>query len=241
MKILKKNQIVIIVIAVMLITAGYLNYESGDSKDFLATSNLMNSEEVAEIGDAKLVNSNNITDQNSQNTSSKKEKNNINEDNKAVNELVENENEDEDESETIVKTKANNKENEENKDTKETSAKAEQADSYFATSRLSRDTMYSQMIESYEKILQNQSISTEQKAIAQTEIKKINDLKNSIMITENLIKTKGFSDVIIFVNDTSVNAIIKADTLKQEDTAKVQNIITRELKVDIDNVHISSK
>lgn len=237
MKILKKNQIVIIVIAVMLITAGYLNYESGDSKDFLATSNLMDSEEVAEIGDAKLVNSNNITEQNSQNTSSEKEKNNINEDNKAVNELVENE----DESETIVKTKANNKENEENKDTKETSAKAEQADSYFATSRLSRDTMYSQMIESYEKILQNQSISTEQKAIAQTEIKKINDLKNSIMITENLIKTKGFSDVIIFVNDTSVNAIIKADTLKQEDTAKVQNIITRELKVDIDNVHISSK
>lgn len=237
MKILKKNQIVIIVIAVMLITAGYLNYESGDSKDFLATSNLMDSEEVAEIGDAKLVNSNNITEQNSQNTSSEKEKDNINEDNKAVNELVENE----DESETIVKTKANNKENEENKDTKETSAKAEQADSYFATSRLSRDTMYSQMIESYEKILQNQSISTEQKAIAQTEIKKINDLKNSIMITENLIKTKGFSDVIIFVNDTSVNAIIKADTLKQEDTAKVQNIITRELKVDIDNVHISSK
>ena len=101
--------------------------------------------------------------------------------------------------------------------------------------------MYSQMIESYEKILENQSISNEQKGITQTEIKKINDLKNSIMITENLIKTKGFSDVIIFVNDTSVNAIIKADTLKQEDTAQLQNIITRELKVDIDNVHISSK
>ena len=80
-----------------------------------------------------------------------------------------------------------------------------------------------------------------QKGITQTEIKKINDLKNSIMITENLIKTKGFSDVIIFVNDTSVNAIIKADSLKQEETAQLQNIITRELKVDIDNVHISCK
>lgn len=237
MKILKKNQIVIIVIAVMLITAGYLNYESGDSKDFLTTSNLMDSEEMAEIGDAKLVNSNNIIEQNSKNISSEKEKNNINEDTKSVSELVENENE----SETIVKNKANNKENEENKATTETSAKVEQVDTYFATSRLSRDTMYSQMIESYEKILQNQSISTEQKAIAQTEIKKINDLKNSIMITENLIKTKGFSDVIIFVNDTSTNAIIKADTLKQEDIAKVQNIITRELKVDIDNIHISNK
>lgn len=240
MKILKKNQIVIIVIAVMLITAGYLNYQSGDSKDLLATSNLMDSEEVAEIGDAKLVNSNSITEQNTQTVDSEKKKNNINEDTKTTSELVENE----DNAYNIVKKNINNNENKntkENNDAKETSAKAETNDSYFATSRLARDTMYSQMIESYEKILENQSISNEQKGITQTEIKKINDLKNSIMITENLIKTKGFSDVIIFVNDTSVNAIIKADTLKQEDTAQLQNIITRELKVDIDNVHISSK
>ena len=237
MKILKKNQIVIIVIAVMLITAGYLNYQSGDSKDLLATSNLMDSEEVAEIGDAKLVNSNSITEQNSQNASSEKEKNNSNEDTKFTSELVENENE----TDKNVKNNNESKNTKENNDAKETSAKAESGDSYFATSRLARDTMYSQMIESYEKILENQSISTEQKGITQTEIKKINDLKNSIMITENLIKTKGFSDVIIFVNDTSVNAIIKADSLKQEETAQLQNIITRELKVDIDNVHISCK
>ena len=237
MKILKKNQIVIIVIAVMLITAGYLNYQSGDSKDLLATSNLMDSEEVAEIGDAKLVNSNSITEQNSQNASSEKEKNNSNEDTKFTSELVENENE----TDKNVKNNNESKNTKENNDSKETSAKAESGDSYFATSRLARDTMYSQMIESYEKILENQSISSEQKGITQTEIKKINDLKNSIMITENLIKTKGFSDVIIFVNDTSVNAIIKADSLKQEETAQLQNIITRELKVDIDNVHISCK
>ena len=237
MKILKKNQIVIIVIAVMLITAGYLNYQSGDSKDLLATSNLMDSEEVAEIGDAKLVNSNSITEQNSKNADLEKEKNNSNEDTKFTSELVENENE----TDKNVKNNNESKNTKENNDAKETSAKAESGDSYFATSRLARDTMYSQMIESYEKILENQSISSEQKGITQTEIKKINDLKNSIMITENLIKTKGFSDVIIFVNDTSVNAIIKADSLKQEETAQLQNIITRELKVDIDNVHISCK
>ena len=237
MKILKKNQIVIIVIAVMLITAGYLNYQSGDSKDLLATSNLMDSEEVAEIGDAKLVNSNSITEQNSKNADLEKEKNNSNEDTKFTSELVENEND----TDKNVKNNNESKNTKENNDAKETSAKAESGDSYFATSRLARDTMYSQMIESYEKILENQSISSEQKGITQTEIKKINDLKNSIMITENLIKTKGFSDVIIFVNDTSVNAIIKADSLKQEETAQLQNIITRELKVDIDNVHISCK
>ncbi len=50
--------------------------------------------------------------------------------------------------------------------------------------------MYSQMLESYQKILQNNNITDTQKEISQNEIKKINDTKNAIMITENLIKTK---------------------------------------------------
>lgn len=219
MKILKKNQIIIFVIAFMLITAGYLNYTTGDKKDFLATSSLMDSEEVAGIGDAKLVSSNNVVEQENKVSESTEQKNNV-EDKQTSGEIVENEEDD-----TI----------------QEVSSKPESQDGYFTSSRLGRDTMYSQMIESYEKILQNETISSEQKAIAQTEIKKINDLKNSIMITENLIKTKGFEDVVIFVNDTSVNVIIKAEKLEQEQTAQIQNIITRELKVDINNVHISNK
>ena len=232
MKILKKNQIVIIVIAVMLITAGYLNYKTGDENSLLTSSNLLDSEKsVAEIGDAKLVSSNNITEEDDKNEILEENMKKSKEDFNVESKLVENQ----DENEKI-------KESNENNLIKETSANVKvEDDSYFTTSRLTRDTMYSQMIESYEKILENQSISTEQKAIAQTEIKRINDLKNSIMITENLIKTKGFNDVIIFVNDTSINAIIKSDNLKQEDIAQIQNIITRELKADLDNIHISSK
>lgn len=219
MKILKKNQIIIFVIAFMLITAGYLNYTTGDPKDFLATSSLMDSEEVAGIGDAKLVSSNNVVEQENKSPENSEEKNNI-ENKQTTSEIVQNE-----EYDTI----------------QEVSSKPESQDSYFTSSKLGRDTMYSQILESYEKILQNETISPEQKSIAQTEIKKINELKNSIMITENLIKTKGFEDVVIFVNDTSVNVIIKAEKLEQEQTAQIQNIITRELKADINNVHISNK
>lgn len=212
-KVLKKNQIIIFVIAFMLITAGYLNYTTGDEKDLLATSSLMDSEEVAGVGDAKLVSSNNVVETENKTTENSQT-------NKTINEIVTN-----DEDETL-QTSSN-----------ETTSK----DSYFADSRLGRDTMYSQMIASYEKILENESISSEQKSIAQTEIKKINEVKNSIMITENLIKTKGFEDVVIFVNDTSVSVIVKAEKLEQEQTAQIQNIITRELKAEIDNVHISNK
>ena len=74
-----------------------------------------------------------------------------------------------------------------------------------------------------------------------SEIQKINDTKNSIMICENLIKTKGFENSIIFVNDKSISVIVESEELKPEDVAKIQNIISREMKADIDNIHISTK
>ena len=62
------------------------------------------------------------------------------------------------------------------------------------------------------------------------------------MICENLIKTKGFSNVVIFVNGESVSAIVESkEELKQEEVAQVQNIIERELKTKAENIHISSK
>lgn len=61
------------------------------------------------------------------------------------------------------------------------------------------------------------------------------------MICENLIKTKGFSNNVVFVNGESVSAIIGTKELKKEETAQIQNILSRELKANIENIHISTK
>ena len=101
--------------------------------------------------------------------------------------------------------------------------------------------MYSQTLESYQKIIDSSEISSEQKSIAQNEIIKINNEKNSILITENLILTKGFSNVVIFVNNENVSVIVKTEKLNTEDVAKIQNIVSRELNTQISNIHISNK
>ena len=60
MKILKKNQITILVIALMLVSAGYLNFTAMNKNKTVETSKDLNNQEVdyAGIGDAKLVSSN---------------------------------------------------------------------------------------------------------------------------------------------------------------------------------------
>lgn len=62
-QILKKNQIIISVIAIMLIAAGYMNYTSNE-KQALETAALTDSEKYAGIGDATLVSANVADDNN---------------------------------------------------------------------------------------------------------------------------------------------------------------------------------
>ena len=61
------------------------------------------------------------------------------------------------------------------------------------------------------------------------------------MICENLIKTKGFENSVIFVNGDSISIIIGANEIKQEEVAQIQNIISREMGAQIENIHISTK
>ena len=114
-------------------------------------------------------------------------------------------------------------------------------DEYFANSKLEREKMYSQMLETYQKMLENTSISEEQKSIASKEITQINNTRNAIMICENLITIKGFEELVILANGESINVVIKAKELNSEEVAQIQNIITREMSTKIENIHIMKK
>jgi hypothetical protein len=123
-----------------------------------------------------------------------------------------------------------------------TETKTENETDYYANAKLNRDKMYAEMISNYEKIINNQNASEAQKSIATQEITKINNTKNAIMISENLIGTKGFNNCVILVNDGSVNVVVNVQGgLNKENIAKLQNIVSRELKVEIDNIHITEK
>ena len=116
-----------------------------------------------------------------------------------------------------------------------------QDDTYFTTSKLERDNMYSQMLESYQQIYNNSETSADQKTSALAEIAKINKTKNAIMIAENLLSAKGFEKVVIFVNDNSISVIVGEAELQPEQIAQIQNIVSRELNVDAGIIHISTK
>ncbi len=217
MKLLKKNQVIIYVIALMLVVAGYLNFTASDDlKSAVQTSSTEEElAKMANIGDAQLVSSNVVVEE------------------EIKQETVEN---------TVADNTVNNIINEETVYTNsETTKDNKDNDEYFSKSKLERDKMYSQMLETYEKVLNSSNSLETQRQSATEEIKKINNTKNSIMICENLILIKGFENCVIFVNGASVSVIVEDDELSVEEVAQIQNIISREMNAQIENIHIQSK
>lgn len=198
---LKKSSVVIYVLAIMLVTAGYWNYISREAQtiETVSMEQNENTEENANdenLGDATLVSNN----------------------------------------ELIQEEKEQNGETENKEETQK-----EEKDGYFEESKLSRDTMYSQTLETYQGILNNTNVSEEQKAIVTEEISKLNKEKNAIMICENLISTKGFSNCVIFANVDSISVIVEADELQTDEIAQIQNIISREMGAEPENIHIMTR
>lgn len=218
MKRLKKGEITIYAIALMLVAAGYFNYTTFNNEQTQETYSedvsQMNNQ-YANTGDAVLVSNNEV-------------------ENKDKNETQENE------TQTSQDIQKEEKNTNETQDTNSNSV--DEKDDYYAESKLERDKMYAEMVSNYEKIINNANASEAQKSIATQEISKINNTKNAIMICENLIKTKGFEKCVILVNDSSINVVVKIEGgLKTEAVAKIQNIVSREMSCDIQNIHISEK
>lgn len=123
----------------------------------------------------------------------------------------------------------------------EEETKSENKDNYFKETKLERDRMYSEMIEIYQNIISNTMTPEDQKAIAAQEISNITNSKNKIMIAENLIKNKGFENVVVLVNNGNISVVVKSRNLNIEEVSKIQNIIQREFEVDVQNINISNK
>ena len=218
MKILKRNQLIVLVVSLMLITAGYLNFTT--NQENVATSTIAERTDTA-IGDAEFVstvphNENNV------------EENAIVENNEnAISNGMSNE------QENLIETNATEQKQEE--------SKKSENDYYFITSKLDRNTMYSETLETYQEMYNNANATAEQKQEALKKINTINNTKNAIMIAENLIIAKGFKNVVIFANEGSISVVIQADELKPEEVAQIQNIVSRELNVGAEIIHISNK
>lgn len=237
---LKKKEFIIYAIALMLVAAGYFNYLNFDS-NIIETSSETNEGNIIEIDEKtetdKVISETEAKD----NTENKNSSMNTANDEEQIVETSEKTEEDgEEQNNTNIGDAILVSNNETNEKTLEN----ERADNqnYYAASKLERNQMYAEMIKNYENIISNTNSTEIQKSIATEEISKINNTKNAIMICENLIHTKGFNECVIMINEPNVNIVVDIEGgLNTERVSQIQNIISRELSTEIENIHITER
>ena len=215
-----RKQIILIAIAFICIGIGWFNMHHQQTSIEVAAEDTRNE---INLGDVQLVNS---------------EVYNENKENKYLSEIVPNE---EIQEQEVVNNTGNQSISQVNNIDSENVELEKNKEEYFIETKLQRDTMYSEMLETYQKMLENAEVGETQKAIASQEIANITNMKNGIMISENLIKNKGFENVVILVNNGIASVIVKSPLLNQEQIAKIQNIVSRELNIEVQNINISNK
>jgi stage III sporulation protein AH len=112
---------------------------------------------------------------------------------------------------------------------------------YFIESRLERDKKRSEMISNLNEIINNSNTNQEIKAQAQAvKLNTVTNTEKELMI-ESMILAKGFSDVVVYLTEQSVNIVVQSDELTSADVAKIVDIVRRETQMPMDNIIIMNK
>ena len=230
----KIKEFALIFSAVVLIGVGYVNFSSnskGMTNEVVETV----AKSTNSIGDVELVSSEAVLVDNQDTTNSSEiakgdGKNDSDNSNIVDNQVVPTNNNEE------VAANSNNLE-----DNTKIQNPSNENQTYFTELKLNREDMYSKNLETYQKVVDSSYISNEQKAIAIQEIENLTKEKNAIGVAEELIKLKGFEDVVIYKNNDSITVIVRIAALSNEQVAQIQNIVSRELSCNVSNINISNK
>ena len=107
-------------------------------------------------------------------------------------------------------------------------------DDSIAVFKYDRDNMFSELIETYNNIINNDNTSVENVNSYQEKLNLLIEKKTLINMVENVIKSKGVEDIVIIpTNNDNLNVVVKTqEELEPDLVAKIQQIILDEMGVD---------
>lgn len=115
------------------------------------------------------------------------------------------------------------------------------SENIFSSFKLERERIRSQSIDTLKELINNSNSDKELKLQAQKEMMNLVKLTEKEMVIENLIKAKGFNDALVFIHENNVNVIVDAQNLTTAQVAQIQDIVSRETGVSIENIKIMQR
>ena len=213
-KMMKKNQIVITALAIMIAVAGYLNFSGSDK---------LISPETAETLSSSEVNPKDVANEDGAIGNS---------DDAQVSAVVD---------DGVQQADAETTEAEsENADVGEAVMANTNASSFLLSAKLNREQTRAQNIETLQGLIDSENLSKEQKDDAVAQMLQLTESSEKESNCEQLLGAKGFTDSLVTVSKDSVDVLVKGKELSEVQKAQVEDIVTRKTGCELSQVEITT-
>lgn len=214
-----KRQILLASLILVLGAAVYLNWQfSGVKNDLAATEVVNDSATEKQLGQAQFVNLNSVADTSS-NTSS---------DNNSSGDIKQ--------TDTPVTSNVSSDTSSDNNSSNSGNKKAED---YFAQAKLNRQKAQDDAVEMVKDILEDATASETAKSEAVAQASKIANIIQQQSNVESLIKAKGFSDCLVFIQNSECSVVVSGVSLDDTLAITIKDIVTGQTGISADKVKIT--
>ena len=216
-RLFRKNQIIITALAIMIVIAGYLNFTADQTKPV---------KKEAESQTAEKLQAENIQAEEAAADAEADITSFHDEDLASVSAQAE----------TVTDTET--PEGEKFGESVLTSSAS--AGAFSASAKLNREQVRSRNEASLLEIINNTEISEDMKADAIASMNQLTDRAEKELDAEILLDAKGFKDSVVSINDDSVDVIIGAASITEEQRAQIEDIVTRKTERNVSDIVITT-
>ena len=114
------------------------------------------------------------------------------------------------------------------------------AGAFSASAKLNREQVRSKNEASLLEIINNTDISEDMKADAIASMNRMTDRAEKELDAELLLEAKGFKDSVVSINDDSVDVILGAAEITDEQKAQIEDIVTRKTERNVSDIVITT-
>ena len=114
------------------------------------------------------------------------------------------------------------------------------AGAFSASAKLNREQVRSRNEASLLEIINNTEISEDMKADAIASMNQLTDRAEKELDAEKLLDAKGLKDRVVSINDDSVDVIIGAASITEEQRAQIEDIVTRKTERNVSDIVITT-
>lgn len=221
----KKNQVIITALAVMIAVAGYLNYSGMKLEKETAAVSEGTVEDAAAVEEG--VDDSSLVDVESWDL--------------ALNELETDLGEQEAASTEVVAEEAEGETQSGDTPGEAVLTSVTSGSSFAAEAKLSREQVRAKNKETLLEVINNENITEEQKQSAIDSMTAMTDQAEKEAAAELLLDSKGFVDSVVSITDGTVDVVVNKAELSEAERAQIEDIVKRKTEISGENIVITPR